>query len=267
VCLRAETRDLVTRAGVRPGARPVPLDDQGLVEHPLLSSPPLLSLWRAPTDNDRSGIAAAWAGLAAPRRRLIDVRRTGARVVVRAEYGDGIRHDQAVTPFEDALLFEESVSVPDGFTDLPRVGIVFETVPGFDEMRWFGRGPWECYPDRHSGARVGEYASTVDGLFTPYVRPQESGGRYGVRWFTLGGPAGRLRVHLDTADRQVSVARFRAGDLDAARHHHELVPRAGCVVHVDGAHRGLGTASCGPDTLPQYRFGPGAYRWSWLLAG
>ena len=291
VRLRAETRDLATRAGLRPAgapaaeapaaeapatearaagtlaaAGPVAVDDEGLLVHPLLARAPALSLWRAPTDNDRSGISDAWAGLATLRRELIDVRRDGARVVVRARYGDEIVHEQAVTPFEGALLIEESVLVPASFADLPRVGSVFETVAGFDDLRWFGLGPWECYPDRHSGARVEEHSSTVDALFTPYVRPQESGGRHGVRWFRLAGPAGRLGVHLDTDRRQVSVTRHRAPDLDAARHHNELVPRAGCVVHVDAVHRGVGTASCGPDTLPDYLIGPGTYAWSWVLS-
>jgi beta-galactosidase len=62
------------------------------------------------------------------------------------------------------------------------------------------------------------------------------------------------------------VTSYRAEDLDAAAHHGELVRRPGAVVHLDAAHRGLGTASCGPDTLPQYLVGPGTYRWAWTLA-
>jgi beta-galactosidase len=267
VRLRAETRDLATRAGLRGDGPPVTLDDDGLLVHPLLSRAPALSLWRAPTDNDRfGGQAAAWDGLAAPPRRLVDVRRDGGRVMVRASYGDAARHEQVIAAYDGALLFTETVTVEAAHADLPRVGIVFETVAGLDNMEWFGLGPWECYPDRHAGARVGRYSSTVDELFTPYLRPQESGGRHGVRHLTLTGPSGRLGVHLDTDHRQVSVARYTAGDLDAARHHDELVPRPGCVVHVDAAHRGLGTASCGPDTLPHYLVGPGTYTWSWVLS-
>ena len=266
VRLRAETRELKTRAGLRGGSPPVSLDDEGLLVHPLLTRAPTLSLWRAPTDNDRSGIADAWTGLAGLRRRLIDVRPDGARVVVRSRYGDAIVHDQTITAFDGALLFEESVLIPPEFADLPRVGTMFETVAGLDDMRWFGLGPWECYPDRHAGARVDHHSSTVGALFTPYVRPQESGGRHGMRWFALSGPAGRLGVHLDSDRRQVNVGRYRAQDLDTARHHNELVPRPGCVVHLDAVHRGIGTASCGPDTLPAYLIGPGSYAWSWVLS-
>ena len=65
-----------------------------------------------------------------------------------------------------------------------------------------------------------------------------------------------LTVDLDEP-RQVSVTRYRAHDLAAATHSDELVPRPEVVVHVDAAHRGLGTASCGPDTLAEYRLAPG----------
>jgi beta-galactosidase len=264
VRLRAGTRPLISRAGLRGVGPRVPLDDDGLLVHPLLTRAPVLSLWRAPTDNDHEHVAA-WAMLPELTRRPVTVRRDGPNAVVLAEYGDVASHRQEITAYDGALLFTETVTVTPG--DLPRVGVVFETVAGLDRLDWFGLGPWECYPDRRSGARVDRHAAPVDELFTPYLRPQESGGRFGVRQFTLTGPAGELTVHLDDDRRQVSVNRYRAADLAAARHHNELVPRPGCVVHVDGAHRGLGTASCGPDTLPPYLIGPGTYIWSWTLTG
>jgi beta-galactosidase len=58
---------------------------------------------------------------------------------------------------------------------------------------------------------------------------------------------------------------FSATDLTAATHDVELIARPETIVHVDRAHRGLGTLSCGPDTLAQYRVGPGRYRWRWTL--
>jgi len=73
-----------------------------------------------------------------------------------------------------------------------------------------------------------------------------------------------MRVTLDRP-RQVSATHFRAAELAAATHDVDLVPRPGTMVHLDAAHRGLGTASCGPDTLPEYLVGPGTYRWSWSL--
>jgi beta-galactosidase len=54
-------------------------------------------------------------------------------------------------------------------------------------------------------------------------------------------------------------------DLDVATHQQELQARAETIVHIDAAHRGVGTASCGPDTLEPYLVRPGTYRWEWTL--
>ncbi|MFI1206268.1 glycoside hydrolase family 2 TIM barrel-domain containing protein [Streptomyces sp. NPDC020802] len=249
----------------------VALDDAALLVHPLLTSAPVLCLWRAPTDNDElGGMAARWRdwGLDALVRKVVDVRDEGSRAVVVAEYATGagpVRHEQVFTPVAGGLHVEESADLPEGLDDVARVGTVFETVAGLDVLDWYGQGPWESYPDRSTGAPVGHHSLAVDRLFTPYLRPQESGGRHGVRRFTLSAPdATGLTVELGTPG-QVSVNRYRAEDLVAAAHHDELAPRPGCVVHLDAAHRGLGTASCGPDTSAGHLVAPGTHRWAWTL--
>ncbi|MEU9428812.1 glycoside hydrolase family 2 TIM barrel-domain containing protein [Streptomyces sp. NPDC048342] len=267
-----------------PAGPAVQVDDEGLLLHPLLAAAPVLSLWRAPTDNDElGGTARRWRAWGLDRlvRKVVSVRRGfeegergvppaegSGRVTVLVEYAGTVgvvRHRQEFTPVEGGVRVDESAELPEEFTDVARVGSVFETVAGLDLLEWFGQGPWESYPDRAAGAPVAHHSSPVDELFTPYLRPQESGGRHGVRRFTLSAPdATGLVVELD-GPRQVSVSRYRAEDLTAVTHHDELVPRAGCVVHIDAAHRGLGTASCGPDTFPSYLVAPGVHRWSWTL--
>ncbi|WP_328878020.1 glycoside hydrolase family 2 TIM barrel-domain containing protein [Streptomyces sp. NBC_00299] len=262
----------------------VEVDGEGLLVHPLLTAAPTLSLWRAPTDNDElGGTAGRWRnwGLDALVRKVVSVRQDAERsemgvppaggwgsVTVVAEYAGTtgvVRHRQVLTPVEGGVRVDEEAELPETFDDVARVGTVFETGAGLDLLEWFGQGPWESYPDRSTGAPVGHHSVPVDELFTPYLRPQESGGRHGVRRFTLSAPdATGLLVGLDEP-RQVSVTRYRAEDLTSARHHDELVPRPGCVVHIDAAHRGLGTASCGPDTSPSYLVAPGVHRWSWTL--
>ena len=249
----------------------VEVDDDGLLVHPLLTAAPTLSLWRAPTDNDAlGGMADRWRdwGLQAPAREVVSVRRSPGRVAVVSDYvcaGGTVRHEQVLTAVAGGLVVDESAELPEALHDVARVGTVFETVAGPTLLEWFGQGPWESYPDRAAGAPVGHHRLPVDELFTPYLRPQESGGRHGVRRFTLSAPdATGLAVRLDRA-RQVSVTRHRAADLAAVAHHDELVPRAGCVVHIDAAHRGLGTASCGPDTFASYLVAAGVHRWSWTL--
>ena len=265
-----------------PGARPsisgelapdtIELDADGRLLHPLLSAPPALALYRAPTDNDRiGGMGAAWdqLGLASPERRLMGTHRTLDGVVVHAVVRTGsgamVPHETTYVTLPDgAIRVEEVVEIPVELDDLPRVGTVLETVPGLDHLTWFGAGPHETYPDRRL-ARIGRFSSTVVGQVVPYIWPQENGGHAETRWLELTDDAGTgLRITLDVP-RQVSVLPYRATDLAAADHQEQLRPRKSVVVHLDAAHRGVGTASCGPDTLPGYLLRPGTYRWSWTL--
>jgi beta-galactosidase len=266
----------VAPAPARAGAgSPIELDDDGLLVHPLLARPPTLSLWRAPTDNDRIfGSGTRWTSLGLDRaeRRLTAIDRNGAATTVRAEYvlaaADPVRHDQVFRSLDNGSIeVHERVAVPEGLSDIARVGIVFETVAGFEAATWFGRGPHESYPDRKRGARVGRWQSTVSDLAVPYVRPQENGGRADVRWLELAESGGGGRsLHL-AFDRplQVSATHYRDTDLAAAGHDIDVVAQPETIVHIDVAHRGLGTASCGPDTLPEYLVGPGTYEWTWTI--
>jgi beta-galactosidase len=101
----------------------------------------------------------------------------------------------------------------------------------------------------------------VDELQTPYVFPQENGNRAGVRWAELTDEAGSgLRISGDPL-LNLSVRRWTAEDLDAARHPVDLAPRDRVFVTIDHAHNGLGTGSCGPGVLPahQLRAEPAAF--------
>ena len=251
----------------------VVLDDAGLLVHELIASPPVLSLWRAPTDNDRiGGMAAQWQtwGVDQLERGLVSIDRRGTTTVVRAAYrtASGIRiaHEQTFRSLAGGgILVEETAVIPDELTDLARVGTVLELRPGLERLEWFGSGPHETYPDRKRGGQVGRWRSTVGEQYVPYIRPQENGGHADVRWLELRDATGRgLRIDLDQP-RQASVSHFRGRDLASATHDVDLEPRPEVVLCLDAAHRGLGTASCGPDTLPEYLVGPGTYRWSWSL--
>jgi beta-galactosidase len=250
-----------------------PVDDDGRIVHPLLAASPGLSLWRAPTDNDRiGGMAARWTawGLDHLERRVVSIERHGPEAIVVTEYGiaggGDVRHERTIRATAGGLVVDETVVIPDELMDLARIGIVLETVAGFEDAAWSGRGPHESYPDRKRGARFGRWQSSVTDLATEYIRPQENGGRADVTSLELAEPAGGRTLRL-TFDRpmQVSATHHRDSDLASATHDIDLTPRAETIVHFDVAHRGLGTASCGPDTLPQYLVGPGTYQWSWSL--
>jgi beta-galactosidase len=250
----------------------IPFHD-GLPALPALADLPALALWRAPTDNDRiGGMADRWAawGLADLRPRALGVEREAQAVVLRAAWttAAGLEVPMTIrlsTDVRGRVRAQQEVEIPDVLADLPRVGTLLTLRPGLESLAWFGSGPHETYPDRRRSGLVGRWASSVTEQLVPYVRPQESGGHSDVRWLELRDTSGAgVRLRFDRPH-QVSVLHHSAADLDAALHVNELVPRPEVVVTVDAAHRGLGTASCGPDTLPGYLVPTGTHRWSWIL--
>jgi beta-galactosidase len=224
---------------------------------------PRLDVWRAPTDNDRESDARQWraAGLHRMQHRVAGVEHGDALVVhtrvAPPALGFGLLADYTWTAEGDRLRLRIDVT-PDGEipSPLPRLGVTMALPGELGAVEWFGGGPGEAYPDSRQAARIGRYSSTVDKLQTPYVFPQENGNRADARWLRLTNADGTgIRVDGDpTFD--FTARRWTAAELEAARHTTDLV--AGDLVHLtlDVAQHGLGSASCGPGVLPQYRLLP-----------
>jgi beta-galactosidase len=269
---RAASGRSATDEAAGPPGRAIVGHDGGL-RIPGLAAAPGLSLWRAPTDNDRiAGLAASWEswGVAELERRLLRVEEAGDELVIRLEWrtrgGILVPHEQRVRTVGAGYRVRERIEVPPVLADLARVGTVLELEPGVEGLTWFGRGPIETYPDRRRAGTIGRWTSTVAEAHGPYVRPQENGGRTDVRWLELCRDTGDgLRIELARPG-QVSATHHRARDLADASHREELVARPETIVHLDAAHRGLGTASCGPDTLPAYLVPTGTHAWTWTIS-
>ena len=161
------------------------------------------------------------------------------------------------------MLYEHEVEVP---ADLPRIGVTFTLAPGLERLEYLGRGPWENYPDRQASAVVGRYASTVSDEYVPYIAPQEHGHHGDVRWLrahSRGRHRHRGPRHAD--DRLLREPLHGAGPDRRAPHRPTCEPRPEVILNLDHAQRGLGTASCGPDTSPRYRLSAGTYRFSYVI--
>jgi beta-galactosidase len=231
----------------------------------LLVHPVELSLLRAATDNDGFKLMPEL------RERI---RVGGTALTEWLEAGiDRLPADQLVQhtcdrhEVDGGIEYHHTVVVPESLADLPRVGVSF-AVPGrFTQVRWFGNGPHENYPDRNAGALLGIWQQAPDE--PPYLVPQEFGLRTDCRWFELIDPSKGQALRVDVLQPvalHCSATHFTAADLYAASTETELRPRKELVVHLDVAHRGLGTASCGPDVLPQYRIAAGTHRFAYRLS-
>ena len=250
----------------------------------LLVAGPQLNLWRACLDND--GIKGR---LNPPARGIVRWRdqqlnhlqvetdsintrkhRTGLVTVTIRQHTrqHNIEHKQEYAfSATGSLDVSHRIRIPANLDDLPRIGMLLTLVPALEQLCWFGRGPHENYWDRKAGAAVGRYSSTVTDQYVPYIMPQEHGGKTDVRWVQLSGSDGTgLTVRSRNTPFQFGASHYTADDLFAARHTVELESHANVYLSLDLLHRGLGTASCGPDTTPEYRIRAGLHHFTYTLA-
>lgn len=220
---------------------------------------PTLNVFRAPIDNDGfkllpfgPGHPEAWT-----RWRAAGLDRLPADELVTH------RHD--VTVDGPWWTYRHEVEVPPALDDLPRVGALFTVPARFGRLRWFGRGPHENYPDRNRSAMLATWTGPPDDA--PYLVPQEFGLRTDCRWLELIDDARGDVVRIEALAPialHMSAVRHTPAALLAAANECELVPGE-LVVCIDVAHRGLGTASCGPDVLDGYRVRSGRYEFAYRI--
>lgn len=262
--------------------RPVPLsgsaddgvliDVAGDIRHPLLAEGPRLCLWRAMTDNDQSFALDnrfVRNGFFELSRKSVDVTLDGETTIVEIVYatafGDRVAHRRRVTRLPGGgVAFDEEVELPEETRDGLRIGIEFSLVAGFETVDWVGLGPWENYSDRCASALLGRWSASVADMAVPYLRPQSNGTRGGVSEVSLAGSPGTVRA-LSAQPLHLTVSEYSSAQLEAADHWWELEPDGLTRVHLDVAHRGVGTALLGPDTRPAHRLTGSRHSWSWVL--
>ncbi|UCF36104.1 MAG: hypothetical protein JSU96_14955, partial [Acidobacteriota bacterium] len=144
-------------------------------------------------------------------------------------------------------------------TPLPRVGSQFKLGQGFDQMRWYGRGPFENYSDRNLGSPYGVYEGSVSEQFVPYVHPQENGNKTDTRWVTLTDPAG-MGILVEGDDMSVSAHHYTLESLSRAGHVPDLKKGDYLTLNIDLAQSGVGTDFMGSPPLDEFLLDAREYR-------
>ena len=239
---------------------------------------PRLTVMRAPVDNDRKKFAAPAfdSGLTQLRYHAKPYRLTRAadgsvtltsRVTVNGAKSGGFRHEASWTFRPDGSFAVAHDVEPFGTVpDLPRLGITWRLDGSLTNVCYYGRGPHENYVDRKASAFFGIWRETVDGLFEPYVRPQDNGRRSDVRWVELTDAEGRGLRFAGSVPLYLGASRYTWEDLYFARHQlgderrfAPLRPHRAVFLELDVGENGFGDFSSLP--LPEYLFTTGPKRW------
>ncbi|HEY1023187.1 MAG TPA: glycoside hydrolase family 2 TIM barrel-domain containing protein, partial [Flavisolibacter sp.] len=237
----------------------------------LLVQGPQPSFWRAPTDNDiGAGFNRSlrmWRNAYEQGKALqADVKQKpdGSYAVVfkKSLVNGDAETEQRFTVFGDGSVKVDNrfVAIEGKYPMLMRIGNDLQVAKEFDQVQWYGRGPWENYWDRKAASLVGLYKQTVDEQYFPYARPQESGNKSDVRWATLTNKKGNgLKIVFADSLLNVSALPYSLDDLDPETdkkqyHSGELVKRDTIYMHVDLQQLGLqGIDSWGSRPLEEYR--------------
>ena len=235
-----------------------------------------LNFWRAPTDNDRGWnmpeACKVW-------KIATETQKLPEGVESKLE----MRSLTAGCYLVDWTLAVTATNLP----PIPRVGLTFSLPKDFTSVRWYGRGPWENYPDRAVSARLGIYGATVGlvsglagadgtivypaGRLNPdnYTEPGEQGYRTGCRWMSLENHAGRtVRVTAVNQPFGFNAWPYSQASLEKAKHQWDLSVENEITVNIDAVQMGVGGddswgAKPHADRMP----GCGTYRLAFLIQG
>lgn len=229
-----------------------------------LDRPMALNIWRAPTDNDMY-IKKEWkrARYDHAYTRAYDnvVTRTASKITISTIAA--VLADSVQRMMDVSLTWEIDRSGRIGlnalvkrnmeFPALPRFGLRLFLNQDFDQVTYYGMGPMESYRDKHRAASHGRYEAPVQALHEPYIRPQENGSHTDCDYVLVSD--GRLALAA-VSDRPFSfnASVYTQEELEQKMHAQELRPSGSTVLCLDYAQNGIGSNSCGPQVLPQYRF-------------
>ena len=139
---------------------------------------------------------------------------------------------------------------PVGFNrELPRIGWRFVLPLDFAQVEWFGRGPFENYRDRKSGAFRGLWTTDLTKFVMPYARPEDANNFEETDAVTLSGAKGAIGFATLGAPFAFTAIPYSPTEIIAASHPPELPPITKVEFGIFAETRGLGGASCGPGPL------------------
>ena len=240
-----------------------------------LNHPMELNIWRAPTDNDMY-IKAEWKKAhydkAYTRAYTTEVvqGKHGVKIVshasVVAETVQKILDVTITWKIEAAGKIDADIAVTkdDEFPDLPRFGVRMFLDKKLSAARYFGMGPQESYCDKHQAASHGLYQANVDDLHEDYIRPQENGSHYDCEYVELNNSRYGIVASAEKAF-SFNASYYTQEELEKKTHNYELIESDSVVFCVDYALNGIGSNSCGPVVLEQYRFDDVLFRFQFTL--
>ena len=227
---------------------------------------PRLSVWRAPTDNDRN-VSYKWAKCDSPYNgQSENLDKVFSKVYSCVLEGDTIfvkgslagvarapffRYEVRYTFFGDGTVkCSLSGNVREMFAYLPRLGFEYTLAKEDSAFTYFGMGPTECYADMCRHGKIGLYESTAENEYVPYIYPQEHGNHNKAKFLSFKNSG--LTFFTD-GEFEFNVSEYTSKELAEAKHTNELTKNGFTNVRIDYKVSGIGSNSSGPALMEKYQ--------------
>lgn len=235
------------------------------------------NVWRAPISNEKFTWGKAEAedwyrmGLNEYQNKLekIEIDSLNSLIKLRVYTTFSRSSDIIINNFIYKFFYDGKVEVnhkmtPLGYFNvswLPCVGLNFKIPNKFQNISWYGRGPYENYCDRNTGAKLGIHHINVDSVMNPYIEPQEYGNYSEVRWFEIKKELNKGIKIINKVPINFSAVPYY--NLDRARYTYQLQKDGLIRVQLNYKINGVGDTP--NPAMPQYRVYPEVYEYSFLI--
>lgn len=248
------------------------LESYYIQDERVLEEGPLPDFWRAPTDNDlglRRGVLNKkwpdlfkWKNAASRQVTNFQYEENGDHVIVSIESYlplAGAIYNMTYTVHSSGDIDVLAEYAPEDDNEMPdfmlRFGNLMVLSAGYDQLKWFGRGPGPTYQDRNF-ERISIYESTVEDEWEDYSKPQENGYKTGTRWVEITDKSGNGLRFSGATPLSFGAAHYTKEEIERADYSFKLVKHPQVYLNIDKAQMGVGgTNSWSINALPldEYR--------------
>jgi beta-galactosidase len=210
--------------------------------------------YRAPTDNDNG--FGHWLAKDWKENRLdspLVVRISDTQQEYRYTKGSILVTTERQINKDGSVDLTQRYQFKGNLPELSRLSMVIKLPKEYEQLSWYGRGPWDSYPDRKEAALFGLWQSTVTEQYTHYPHPQDNGNHEDCSVLLLNSSAGHtLRIEAIDAPFSFSALHETAQDIVSAKTDQQLREGNYTILTLNAAVLGLGNSSCGPGVLKKY---------------
>lgn len=246
----------------------------------LLNAPASWEIWRAPFDNDRN-IKVEWydARYDHTDTRITDYEVTEDDAVLKIHFTGmltAIGRQNVLPKMDITWTINNAGEITLDFVAdkdpimpfLPRFGLLLPLKTAYNEVKYFGKGPYESYFDKHHASYHGFFEQSIEDLYEPYVTPQENGAHNEVHYLAVGGEDDDNTSSIYVTSRDgisFNLSQYSVEQLTEVPHRDKLEVENTHYLYLDYGQSGTGSNACGPKLAERFQLNDDQFGYSFTF--